>query len=171
MCPTTRSTRSMTVVRGALTVARLTARPKTATRSTRSSTSRASNQCSVVHSGTTWPSSWCASPAGYSDGDHPQLLDGDPPNVLQRLGALRVLDRLGDQDHRVDEQRRQDVEVLGAPGVESREARQVGRQLRGDQPDLGADGVAQHAQPAVALPADEAPVLAPFGDAADQDLD
>src|SRR6516164_10940658 len=61
-----------------------------------------------------------ASPPGYADGDHPQLLDGDPPDVFQRLGTLRVLDRLGDEDHRVHEQGRQDIEVLGAPLVQSR---------------------------------------------------
>ena len=49
-----------------------------------------------------------------------------------------------DDDHRVDEQARQHVEVLGAPLVQPREARQVGGQLGGDQPDLGADRVTQH---------------------------
>src|SRR6516165_11431599 len=115
--------------------------------------------------------SGATSPPGYADGDHPQLLDGDPPDVFQRLRALRVLDRLGDEDHRVHEQGRQDVEVLGAPLVQSREARQVGGQLGGDQPDLGADGVAQHAQPAVALAADEAPMLPSGCHTGDQNLD
>src|SRR5208283_3674348 len=115
--------------------------------------------------------SGAAFPAGYADGNHPQLLDGDPADVFQRLRTLRILDRLRDDDHRVDEERRQHVEVLGAPLVESREARQVRGQLGGDQPALGANGIAQYAEPAIALPANETPVLPSFGDTGDQDLD
>ncbi len=58
-----------------------------------------------------------ALPAGYADRDHPQLFDGDPPDLLQRLGGLGVFDRLGDGDHRVHEQGRKHIEVLGAPFV------------------------------------------------------
>ena len=39
------------------------------------------------------------------------------------------------------------------------------------EPDLGANGIPQHRDAAGALAADEAPVLATFGDAGDEDLD
>ncbi len=64
-----------------------------------------------------------------------------------------------------------DVEVLGAPFVKLGEARQIGRQFRGDEPDFGANGVAQHGDTAGALPADEAPVLTPLGHTRNQNFD
>ena len=67
-----------------------------------------------------------------ADHDHPQLFGRGSPDLLERLGALGVLERLGDDDHRVDEQGREHVEILGAPRVEPREAREVGGQLRGE---------------------------------------
>src|SRR6195952_3949719 len=87
-----------------------------------------------------------AAPLGDADDDDPELLDRDAPNLLERDLIVRVLDGFGDRDHRVDEQGRQDVEVLTAPRGESRKPRQVDRQLRGDQADLGTDGVAQYGQ-------------------------
>ena len=70
-----------------------------------------------------------AAPSADSDGDHPQLLDRNAPDLLLRRGILRVLDGLGDHDHRVDEQAGQNIEVLGAPTVQSRESRKIGGEL------------------------------------------
>ncbi len=55
--------------------------------------------------------------------------------------------------------------------VQPGEAGQVDGQLRGDQPDLGADRVAQHRHPARPFAADEPPVLAALVDSRDEDVD
>src|SRR6476661_6570289 len=111
-----------------------------------------------------------AAPPADADGDHPQLLDRDALDFLDRGRVNGVLDGLGNHDHRVHEQAGQYVEILAAPGVQPGEPGQVDRQLRSDQPDFGADRVAQHCHAAGAFTADEAPVFAIFVDAVDEDV-
>src|SRR5437764_12026802 len=89
-----------------------------------------------------------AAPAGDAHDDHPQLPDRGATDLLAGDGVVGVLERLGDLDHRVDEQAGEDVEVLGRPAGESGEAREVRRELGGDEADLGAAGVAQDADAA-----------------------
>ena len=68
----------------------------------------------------------------------------------------------------MDEQAGKDVKVLGTPLFEVGETGQIGRQLGGDQPDLRADRVAQHAQTGRPLLRDEPPVQRMFGHALGQ---
>ena len=54
-----------------------------------------SSRCSAVYCSRS--QSGRAAPAGDAGRDHPQLLDREPADLVGRLGALRVLDGLGDQ--------------------------------------------------------------------------
>src|ERR1700752_3364288 len=87
-----------------------------------------------------------AAPAVDAYDDHAQLLDRDPLRLVDRRLVLRVLERLSDRDHRVDEQAGQDVEVRTAPGVRAGEAGQVAGEFGSDEPDLGADRGARDVQ-------------------------
>ena len=93
----------------------------------------------------------------------------------ERLGpgarARRLQDRVDRGDHRVHEQPGQHLQVGGGPVAQDGEAGDVGGQLGGEQPGLGADGVAQHGVargPRVGHEGEVAAVLAHVGD---QDLD
>src|SRR5213592_1358225 len=96
-----------------------------------------------------------AAPPADAYSDHPQLLDRDALDFVDRGRVVGVLDGLGDHDHRVHEQAGHDVEILAAPGVQSWEAGEVDRQLGCDQPDFGTDGVAQDGYAAGAFTPDE----------------